>query len=460
MQENKYRAEAERLTLDEGFSWQEAADELNRLYPEEKFTYNRVRGIVRKGDRWKAGERSKRKPSENKARERKPEECQGHGEREYPKSDKINKDGSRESFRILEIYKNHIYTPDELLKLHGFDPAEEWELIDAKSNIWNGTTGKQRNNELVELRQSTVRAKPKKSGITFSDVDHYFDTKQFTRSKPIVNPLQYDPNGEVLEIDAPDLHNGLLSWEPETGADYDIHIAKERFLQVMYDIKERCVDKKYKKIAFATLGDLLHVDNDVQTTTKGTPQQVDGRIAKIFDITCDMLIEGIDILESIAPVEVIYLPGNHDRVTGYMLLKAISLAYRFDKNITFDTTPNPQKHRLWGKVLVGLVHGDIANKNMGTWLQDRARKDYGQAQFVEVHAGHIHTEKRKEIYTIRQQEDTTTEDIGGIVIRYLPTISNSSYWEHLQGYPAGCKTMMCFVWNEQTGLREMWYSNV
>ena len=259
-----------------------------------------------------------------------------------------------------------------------------------------------------------------------------------------------------MEIDLPDLHSGLLAWRKETGEDYDIHIAKESFYQCIYDIVDRCKHKRLKKIIFVTLGDLLHFDNDNQTTTKGTFQQADGRLTKIFDATMDMLIDGITIIGDIAPVEVVYICGNHDRTTGYMLLKAVENAFRRDDNVQFDTEPNPQKFRRFGKVLIGWTHGDMQKQNMSGWLQQSARAEYGQSEFAEVHAGHYHSLKAIET----KRDLTQTEDSGGIIIRYLPTICNASYWEHQQGYISALKTMMCFVWNEETGLREMWYSNI
>jgi hypothetical protein len=175
-------------------------------------------------------------------------------------------------------------------------------------------------------------------------------------------------------------------------------------------------------------------------------------MAKIFNSALDMLIYGLDVLGSIAPVEVVYLQGNHDRDSGFMLIKGLEMAYRKDNNFVFDTLPNPQKYRLIGCNLIGWTHGDMIHKNMGGWLQERARKEYGQSRFAEVHAGHLHS-------TSRIEYKTTYQD-GGVVVRHLPTISNASAWEHQQGYPQGSKTMMSFVWHEDKGLRENWYSNL
>ena len=90
---------------------------------------------------------------------------------------------------------------------------------------------------------------------------------------------------------------------------------------------------------FITLGDILHVDNDNGTTTKGTQQQMDGRMAKITECAEDMLIDAITILGNIAPVEYIYLAGNHDREFGYMLARSVSNVFRNDPNVTCDISP-------------------------------------------------------------------------------------------------------------------------
>ena len=247
-----------------------------------------------------------------------------------------------------------------------------------------------------------------------------------------------------------------MSWRQETGEDYDLHIAKDRFNQCAYDFVNRCKGLTIKKIIVVTLGDLLNADNDNQTTTKGTFQQTDGRIAKIFDATLDMLIDFVTVLGGIAPVEVIYIPGNHDRVTGYMLLRSAEMAFCKDKNITFDTTPNTQKFKLVGVNLIGWTHGDMPKQNMANWLWHSARREYGLSKFSEVHAGHFHSLQTKEAKKDFIQED----EIGGIIIRYLPTICNASYWEHQQGYTPARKTLMAFMWNEETGLYDNWNSNI
>lgn len=361
-------------------------------------------------------------------------------------------DGTIISEKFITLREGQDMTPDFVMEAHGLDSAK-WEVVSYKNNFWNSQL---KGGFLQISYQSKITVKPRKNGLDFEAIDRYFQNKQFKYDKPLIKCTNYNPDGEILEICLPDLHSGLLAWRQETGADYDVHIAKEYFYRVLYDIVNRCKGRKFKKVVLVTLGDLLHFDNDKQETTKGTFQQADGRLGKIFVITQDMLIDGIQILGEIASVEVIYLCGNHDGVTGYALLRGIELAFKNDDRVTVDIKPNPQKFRLWGDILVGWTHGDMQKQNMSNWLQHRARKEYGLSRFAEVHAGHFHSLK-----TIEAKRDFTREgDIGGIVVRYLPTISNSSYWEHKEGYCKSIQALMAFVWKEGYGLREIWQSNV
>lgn len=343
---------------------------------------------------------------------------------------------------IIELLSGEKITPDIVMQAHNLNP-DEWKVISFTSNAWQSQV---KGGRKIVLWQSKITVKPvNTTEITFEDIDRYFASKDLT--VPIIPMTDYyDPKGEVLEICIPDLHAGLLSWRYETGEDYDLNITKKRFFKAISDIVARCNGTSFSKILLVTLGDLLHTDNDNQTTTKGTFQQVDGRLAKIFDYTLDMMIDAIKILSEIAPVEVVYLCGNHDRVLGYTLIKATEKAFGRDERVTFDVTPNPQKYRLLGNTLIGWTHGDMSKKNMHGWLQDRARKEFGKSKYAEIHSGHLHSEQ---VY-----------EVAGITIRHMPNLAAASYWEHQQGYPHTTKTVVCYRWHLKKGLRSIWYNNI
>jgi len=305
---------------------------------------------------------------------------------------------------------------------------------------------------VTNYRKDGLSVKPVEGMVTLADIDRYF--ADFDASKPLIQPLKmnYSSSGDTLLVELPDLHVGLLSWRDETGEDYDVKIAEKRLAGCSDDIVSRCKNRTFKKIILVTLGDLIHFDNADGKTTKGTKQDIDGRMPKVFDSVLNMLITLIDKLTGIAPVEVIYIPGNHDEIVGRMAVKAVELAYRDVPYVTFDCSPSPRKARLIGNTLIGFTHGNLPKNNMGNWLSEEFRKEYGKAKHAELHTGHLHTEKEKEFYR--------TDTKYGLVVRSLPTICSSSAWENSQAYSKGLKTLLSYVINDKVGLRDIWYSNV
>lgn len=355
----------------------------------------------------------------------------------------MQKNGDMVFEGIIELLYGEPITPDLIMKAHNLD-KEKWTVVSFTTNAWQAQA-KYGNKTTLWQSKIVVREK-KENQITTDIINEFFKNKTNFLSKKELLPFAYNDSNEILEIDYADSHTGLLSWRCETGEDYDLNIAEQRFKECIADTIERCKNRKFKKIIFATLGDILHIDNDKNETTAGTIQQADGRISKIFDRAVNMIMDCLDsLLKLKTPIEYIYVSGNHDRNTGYYLVKTLSMAYRDNKNITFDITQNPRKARLIGKNIIGFCHGDMPVKNLGRWLQQTFRKEYGESLFAEVHCGHLHSESIK-------------EDCG-VLVKRLPSICENSYWAHQQGYMPN-KGTMCFVWNEETGLRETWYNYI
>jgi hypothetical protein len=425
---SNWKQEALRLYFDEHKTWGEIIARLQGNFPGKHADQIRdaIRGVIRRDPRYKG---------------------QAKDTPEYKASNGWQ-NGQYESDRLVEICEADEITPELILRLHGLKP-EMWEATSYRNNYWHSQV---KGGRRLVMYQSKVTARPRADELTFADVERWFAGKDFAPAKPPTIPARFDPDGETLEITTPDLHSGLRSWAPETGASYDVDIALDRFKAAIRDILARCEGRRFKCIMLALLGDLLHADNDLQTTTKGTFQQTDGRMARVFSKTLDALIEVVDWLGAIAPVDVIYTRGNHDATTGWMLIKALEQTYRRDDNVSVDVSPDPQKHRLIGNVLIGFVHGDMPPKNLAGWLQVRARQMDKPVRFVEVHSGHMHAQKVREYIQ--------TDDAEGVVVRTMPTICLSSTWEHQQGYDGVTRTMVSFVWSDTRGLREMWYSNM
>lgn len=408
-------------------SWSELAEEFNYGSPE------RLRGWFR---------REKVRRDSVLAEASVDKDFSDLDEEKYRASEEIKQDGSIVSDKLIRIREMDSKNPKSVLEAHGFDP-EQWILINAKNNFWNGMRPKDRG--LLVLFQSKITVKPRKeSEITFSQVDDFFKNYQSTtKSDSSFTPRGYDKDGMVLEINLADLHVGNI------GA-YNV-VEKDIFEKVDYvieDILSRIKYVKISKIILVQNGDILHADTKGRTTTSMTHTvTTDGSTNyEMFDKGVGLLINAIDKLEKVAPVHVVGIYGNHDMILSYTLMKSLEFYYRENKNVTVDASHNPRKFMKFGNNLVLWAHGDISVKNVKSMIQKEARKEFGETKFAEIHLGNFHHQ--------------SVLEGDGIIIRYLPSISPTDEWHADKGYVGSIKTVQSFLWDLEIGLRETWFSNI
>lgn len=347
---------------------------------------------------------------------------------------KIEIDGSQTSDRLIAIAEDEAKDPRRLLECHNYDP-DEWELIDATNNLWHGMRSWRLANTRLVMYQSKIRARPKREiGLTLEMIGDYFENFK-GKTAEIIKPA--NNKGEYLgEICLADMHSGKHPYM-ETSS------VEERLKYTIGDIVPRLSPLKLERIYLVSLGDLLHFDNKDKNTTGGTDLNSGGESAEeVFRSTTDMLIAGINDLAAIAPLEIIHIPGNHDRLTSFAMLTALDYYYHKSKAVTVDAGRSARKYRLWGVNLIGWTHGDMPKKNIDKWLHVEAREEWGKAKFAEVHAGHFHTQ--------------VTQEDNGMIVRYLPSFTPTDEWHYERGYIGNVQATMSFLWGKELGLREIW----
>src|SRR5690625_3636558 len=85
----------------------------------------------------------------------------------YKSTVEINADGSHKSDKLLRMSAEDSKDPEFLLKAHGYDPAE-WELMNAKNNIWNVYS---KQDGISTLYSSRITAKPLVQGFDFERLE-------------------------------------------------------------------------------------------------------------------------------------------------------------------------------------------------------------------------------------------------------------------------------------------------
>jgi hypothetical protein len=361
----------------------------------------------------------------------------------FKESIEINKDGSQTSNKLVKMSIEDSKDVNYLLKAHGYNP-DLWELISARSNIWNSYSKK---DGIMQLYSSKISVKPKRDELSLESLRSMFKEMSDNYVRPLHNPIRYSKNGKMLEVSIADIHLGKLAWQGDSNDTYNWEIARERFFHIINDVLTRTQAYEFEKILFCWSNDFFHYDGLTKTTTGGTPQDTDLKFAQMYKIGTKMLVEAVDILSQIAPVETFYVGANHDKLTSYVATEHLAAWFRNEPNVTVDTDPKIRKYVEFGKCLIQFSHGHAEGKRIGEVMPVEAREAWGRTVYHEVHAGHFHSEK------------TVTKD-NGVIIRYLNSPTGTDTWHYESGYVGALKVGQSFIWDKELGLLDAIYTTV
>ena len=382
----------------------------------------------------------------------------------------IPKTGNRESFKTdgndadfewvgsSNYSKDHVHTLDQLLKATQVD-LDTWKVSRHEVNKWDVTMKILENGEWVAKTYQNWQVKAKleldRKYIKEKAIGELFQemTKEYVRPyKPL---LMRDITDEknLLEISIFDLHIGKLAWGGETFENYDVKIARKRFLGSIETLLRRAEGFDYERILFPIGNDFFNSDTMENTTTKGTPQDEDLRWQKTFDVGVRLLVDAIDMLrEAGVPVDVVVIPGNHDFERSYYMGSYLSAWYKSDPHVSINNHASPRKYYRYGNTLLGLTHGSEEKEASLPMLMatDIESKPYWtDTKFHEWHVGHFH---RKKIVTYDINKSRLLNEDLGITIRYLSSLTGTEEWHHKKGFVGSTKAEDAFIWNHEFGM--------
>ena len=256
----------------------------------------------------------------------------------------------------------------------------------------------------------------------------------------------------LLEISAFDLHLGKIGIE---GDDYSIKIAEERMFGAVEHLLYRSQGYHINKILFIAGHDFLNSDGDwpIPSTTKGTPQFNTNYHIDMYRAGRKLLIKVINYLSEIADVHVMVVPGNHDRETMMHLGDTLELYYENNPNVKVDNKDCLMKMLVYGKNMIVSDHGDGPKTNdLPGIISQRYKNAWSDVDYVEVHRGHLHTNKSTKLQAI--------EELQGITIRNLSSMSATDYWHDSKGFIGNIKKAHAFIYSRQNGLQGILNYNV
>ena len=263
-----------------------------------------------------------------------------------------------------------------------------------------------------------------------------------------------DPH--MLELDLFDIHFGKLAWAPETGSNYDLRIAERVYKNALRDLLDRSAGFNIDKILIPIGNDFFHIDNGTNTTTSGTPQDVDGRLEKIVEVGFMSLVWCVELalsIPTVETVEVLRVPANHDWVTSMFLARELRSWYRHCDRVQVDISPLARKCRLYGENALGFTHGnEEKHADLPILMASEYRNIWAQARYSEIHVGHWH--KAKELRTM------PLETYGGVGVRFLMSLSGVDAWHYRRGFTLSQRAAECYLWGRGPGMAGHFTANV
>ena len=237
-----------------------------------------------------------------------------------------------------------------------------------------------------------------------------------------------------------DHHFGLL-------ADADTKMAGDDDnwdVKIATKVLGNAVDRLAKRVGNAhtgvlvNVGDFFHADSSANTTTAGTPVDVDTRIGKTFKLAGRLFQLLIDkMLETHQEVVVINVRGNHDSDMACHLSSCLELLY--DKEPRVDVLKNYSKfiHWEWENNLFVYHHGDrVKHEQILQAVITNLDEEWSRCKHRYCHMGHIHHQMSKEI--------------GTMLFEHFSSLTSTDQWHSDSGYSAN-RSMTAIVYHKQYG---------
>ena len=214
--------------------------------------------------------------------------------------------------------------------------------------------------------------------------------KDYRAAEPIPAPSVSSDNLLTL-IPCNDWHVNLLTWERETGQNWDLKIAE----RVIGGAIDDAIDRSPPSSVGIVLGggDLMHADDNTnRTALSGNVLEADGRHQKGIEVAQRLKVRTIDAaLRKHNRVIVRVLKGNHDEYSSVAIAYFLLAWYRNEPRVTVDVDASLFFWHRFGKVFLGATHGHTVKLDkMASIMAHRRAEDWGATKFRYIHGFHVH----------------------------------------------------------------------
>jgi hypothetical protein len=328
--------------------------------------------------------------------------------------------------KITGISTTEPKTPDEIIKLLGIDTTI-WKL----SQFWN----KEQNNKW--LVSALITRLPKEQIVQNSFIEELskYELPVYDKINPVyLNESSSEKVCGVISLQ--DLHFGKPGNE-------NMGVVVDK--AICYLIGKAYANYNLEKVIFVIGPDTLNMDTFDGTTTKGTPVENSETATKAYMKAFDAVCLAIGKIKHFCDkLEVVFIPGNHDRLSSFHLIHAVSQVFKLSGDIVFNTSYRERKVIMYHTNMIALEHGDVSSKNNPLVFATEFSKEWGNSKHRFLYTGHYHGRKTKEVITENEEQ--------GFITRIIPALTSSDYYHYHNKWTGNQRAAIVHIHEANKGL--------
>lgn len=217
--------------------------------------------------------------------------------------------------------------------------------------------------------------------------------EEIPRADPIAAPARSRADLLACYV-LTDLHFGMLSWQEETGSDYDLKIAERLLMDWFAAAVEQSPNAD--TAVLAQLGDFLHHDaHESVTPAHRHVLDADSRLQKIIRVVIRCLRRIVTmLLQKHSTVHIIMADANHDPAGGAWLREMFAAFYEDDPRVSVDGSASTYYVHKFGDVSLFFHHGHKRKiSDVDAVFAGKFREIYGSTKYSYAHLGHLHSDE-------------------------------------------------------------------
>ncbi len=255
----------------------------------------------------------------------------------------------------------------------------------------------------------------------------------------------------ALELCIMDPHYGMQCYPPGSDHAWSLADCEEIYMWALNGLLERAKQyAPFEEIIIPFGNDFMHVDNDMHTTTRGTPQPEGLVHSHVFGRAVKLMVRAAEHIQEYAlahgrPVKIIFkvIRGNHDEFSTCALGHVLAAYFHNDENIEVDNSDSPYKFYRFGTNLIGYDHGhSVAQVRLAAVMANEVPQLWAETSYREWHCGDQHRKGSSKPTMFEEQ---------GVSCEYLQALTPPNSWHRRKSFNWQKRGAVSYIWDHDEG---------